>query len=211
MIAKDTHTSGQDSGSDKAHSALNRDFLLKRIDTLHELPTLSAVAMQVSTMLQDINSSAQDLARIIENDQAIVPKLLKLVNSAFFGFSTKVSNIAHALMLLGFNTVRNAVLSIEIINALELKNKIEGFDVTEFWRHAIRVAVVSKYIDRESGDAHKEDAFAAGLIHDIGKIVMANYFTSSFNAAWQSMHQNHIRFLEAEDRHFCRSACGHWC
>ncbi len=176
--------------------------LMKQIDAIHELPTLSAVAMQISTMLQDINTSAQDLAKVIEKDQAIVPKLLKLVNSAFFGFSQKVTSVSHALMLLGFNTVRNAVLSIEIINTLELKNKIAGFDITQFWRHAVSVAVVSRYLDQQTGGNFKEDVFTAGLIHDIGKIIMARYFPNHFEKTWYSMQKNATTFQEAEVKHF---------
>lgn len=176
--------------------------LMRRIDSIHELPTLSVVAMQVSSMLQDINTSAQDLSKVIENDQAIVPKMLKLVNSAFFGFSQKVTSVPHALMLLGFNTVRNAVLSIEVINAVELKNKIAGFDITQFWQHAISVAVISRHLDQMMGGANREDVFAAGLIHDIGKIVMARYFPSNFEATWYSMQQSGLSFWDAEKKHF---------
>lgn len=176
--------------------------LMQRINTIQELPTLSTVVVQVLSMLQDINTSAEELAKVVEKDQAIVPKLLKLVNSAFFGFSTKVTSVQHAVMLLGFNTVRNAVLSVEVINALELKRRIEGFDISKFWRHAIAVAVISRYLDQETGRQYREDVFAAGLIHDIGKIVMAHYFTERFEATWKTMCQKNISFWEAEPAHF---------
>ncbi len=176
--------------------------LMRRIDTIHELPTLSAVVVQVLSMLQDINISAEELTKVVEKDQAIVPKLLKLVNSAFFGFSTKVTSVQHAVMLLGFSTVRNAVLSVEVINALELKHRIEGFDISKFWRHAISVAVISRYLDEETGKQYREDVFAAGLIHDIGKIVMAHYFTDRFEATWKTMCSEKISFWEAEPKHF---------
>ena len=76
-------------GAVKDKTMTAEKFLLQ-LDAIHELPTLSTVALQVGRMLQDINISAQDIARIIQNDQSIVTKMLKLVNSAFFGFSTKV-------------------------------------------------------------------------------------------------------------------------
>lgn len=176
--------------------------LMRRIDSIQELPTLSTVVVQVLSMLQDINISAEELAAVVEKDQAIVPKLLKLVNSAFFGFSTKVSSVQHAVMLLGYSTVRNAVLSVEVINAMDLKRRIEGFDITKFWRHAISVAVISRYLDQETGKQYSEDVFAAGLIHDIGKLVMAHYFTNRFEATWRTMCQEKINFWEAEPNHF---------
>lgn len=176
--------------------------LMRRIDTIQELPTLSTVVVQVLSMLQDINISAEELAAVVEKDQAIVPKLLKLVNSSFFGFTTKVSSVQHAVMLLGYNTVRNAVLSVEVINAMDMKRRVEGFDITRFWRHAIAVAVISRYLDQATGKQYREDVFAAGLIHDIGKLVMAHYFTERFEATWNTMCQQRISFWEAEPKHF---------
>jgi len=175
---------------------------LQQLDAIHELPTLSTVALQVSRMLQDINISAQDVAKIIQNDQSIVTKMLKLVNSAFFGFSTKVSSVQHALMLLGFNTVRNAVISIDVINVLNIKGRIKGFDISTFWRHAVGVAVISRYLDEATGHHYREDVFTAGIIHDIGKVVMAHYFSGQFQAVWETMHCEQLNFWEAEHRHF---------
>jgi putative nucleotidyltransferase with HDIG domain len=181
---------------------MTAERFLQQLDAIHELPTLSTVALQVGRMLQDINISAQDVAKIIQNDQSIVTKMLKLVNSAFFGFSTKVSSVQHALMLLGFNTVRNAVISIDVINALNIKAKIKGFDISTFWRHAVGVAVISRYLDEATGHHYREDVFTAGIIHDIGKVVMAHYFSEQFQAVWETMHSEQLNFWEAEHRHF---------
>jgi putative nucleotidyltransferase with HDIG domain len=181
---------------------LDTGKLLSALNSIHELPTLPSVVMQVSGMLQDIETSAQALAKVIECDQAIVPKLLKLVNSAFFGFSAKVSNVAHALMLLGFNTVQNAIISIAIIKALDLKKKIPGFDMAMFWRHTIAVAVTTRYLDKTLGGHYKEDAFTAGLIHDIGKIIMAQYFQKRFISTYHAMQCQNTTFCDAEQSYF---------
>lgn len=176
--------------------------MFQRIDNIHGLPTLSVVATKVLSLLQNIEVPAKDLVTVLENDQAIVPKLLRLVNSSFFGFSKKISNVQHAVMLLGYNTVRNAVLSVEVINAMQLKKQTCGFDLTEFWRHAVAVAVISTYLDEQTGRKYCEDVFTAGLIHDIGKIVMALYFTERFEQTWECMHQENLSFFEAEKRFF---------
>jgi putative nucleotidyltransferase with HDIG domain len=181
---------------------LNTGKLLNALNSIHELPTLPSVVMQVSSMLQDIETSAKALAEVIECDQAIVPKLLKLVNSAFFGFSSKVSNVAHALMLLGFNTVQNAIISIAIIKTLDLKKKIPGFDLADFWRHTIAVAVTARHLDKALGGHFKEDAFTAGLIHDIGKIIMAQYFQERFIATYHDMQSQNTTFSKAEQSYF---------
>lgn len=182
--------------------AMTAETLIQRLDSIHELPTLSTVAMKLSRLLMDINISAKDVADVIQYDQAIVTKLLKMVNSAFFGFSNKVSSVQHALMLLGFNTVRNAIIAIDVINAMKTKKKIKGFDMSDFWRHAIGVAVISRHLDQEAGRHFREDVFTAGIIHDIGKIVMAHYFSDRFQAVLETMQGEQINFWDAEHRHF---------
>jgi putative nucleotidyltransferase with HDIG domain len=198
-LLRDTQIQDETTAMDMKVTA---EKFLQQLDAIHELPTLSTVALQISRMLQDINISAQDVAKIIQNDQSIVTKMLKLVNSAFFGFSTKVSSVQHALMLLGFNTVRNAVISIDVISVLKMNGKIKGFDISSFWRHAVGVAVISRYLDQATGNYYREDVFTAGIIHDIGKVVMAHYFSDRFQAVWDTMRREQLNFWDAEHRHF---------
>lgn len=181
---------------------MTAEAIIHQIDAIHELPTLSTVAMKLSRLLMDIEISAKDVAEVIQYDQAIVTKMLKMVNSAFFGFSKKVSSVQHALMLLGFNTVRNAIIAIDVINALKINHKIKGFDISAFWRHAIGVAVISRHLDQETGHLFREDVFTAGIIHDIGKIVMAHYFSDRFQSVLETMNRDQVNFTEAEHRHF---------
>jgi putative nucleotidyltransferase with HDIG domain len=182
--------------------AMTAEDFVRRLDAIHELPTLSTVAMKLSRLLTDIDISAKDVAEVIQYDQAIVTKMLKMVNSAFFGFSNKVSSVQHALMLLGFNTVRNAIIAIDVINALKTKNKTKGFDMSAFWRHAIGVAVISRHLDQETGHHFREDIFTAGIIHDIGKIVLAHYFGGRYQDVLETMYREKINYWDAEHRHF---------
>ncbi|MDA8141785.1 MAG: HDOD domain-containing protein [Desulfobacteraceae bacterium] len=176
--------------------------MMRYLETIQELPTLSSVAIKVNSMLQDADVTARDLSDVIEKDQAMVAKLLKLVNSSFFGFSSKVSNIAHSIMILGFNTVYNAILSMAVIDALGAKNRINGLDMAGFWRHAISVAVVSKYLSQGLEGQLQEKAFTAGILHDIGKVVMARYFTERFSTLWEVITLQEISFVKAERQHF---------
>ena len=178
------------------------EAFIRKLEAIHELPTLSTVAMKLSRLLMDINMSAKDVAEVIQYDQAIVTKMLKMVNSAFFGFSNKVSSVQHALMLLGFNTVRNAIVAIDVIKVLNTGKNIKGFDISQFWYHAIGVAVISRHLDEQTGSHYREDVFTAGIIHDIGKIVMAHYFGDRFQAVLQTMNREQVNFWDAEQKHF---------
>lgn len=176
--------------------------IMRCLESIQELPTLSSVAMRVNVMLHDIETTARDVADVIEKDQAMVCKLLKLANSSFFGFSSRVSNIAHAVMILGFNTVYNAILSMAVIDALGMKTRFNGLDMSVFWRHSIGVAVVSRHLSEGVKGLQRENCFTAGILHDIGKVVMARYFADRFIPLWQKVAAREMNFVNAERRHF---------
>lgn len=198
QIKRNSDLQGETSKNDK----LTAEDIFKKMSRVHELPTLPAVAVQVNSMLEDLNTSVKELALVIEKDHAIVPKLLKLVNSAFFGFKNKVSNIAHAVMLMGFSTVRNAVVSISVIDSFSFHGQQRGFDIVGAWRHAINVAVAGQHLDRLTGGRFRDTVFTAGLIHDIGKLIMLKYYEQRFGEVIKAMEENEEPFSKAELRHF---------
>lgn len=175
--------------------------MLKKLDRIDDLPTLPSIAMEVNKMLRDYDTSINKLAQTIEKDQAMVPRILKLVNSAFFGFRSKISSISHAVVLLGFNTVRNAVVSLSIINAFSGdKKSLEGFDITKFWNHSVAVAVISRYLAEKTRLQPLDDFFTGGLLHDIGKIVLFQHFHDFFKKVWISARENDLSFYNAEKK-----------
>lgn len=174
--------------------------LFRRLDRIDDLPTLPAVALEVGQLLQDYDTPVETVCETIEKDQAMVPRILKLVNSAFFGLRSNVSNISHAVVLLGFNTIRNAVVSVAVIRAMPGKKELRGFDVTQFWSHAVSVAVTSKHLAEKSHLHYAGDAFTAGLLHDVGKLVMFLYFRELFSRSWALAHQQGCPFYQAEQQ-----------
>jgi len=179
---------------------MEANIILKKLDRIEDLPTLPAVAMEVNKMLLDYDTTIKKLSDTIEKDQAVVSKILKLVNSAFFGLRGKISNISHAIVVLGFNTIRNAVVSISIIDAFSVKEGLDGFDITDFWKHSLAVAVTSKYLAEKTGIHPADDCFVAGLLHDMGKIVLLQHFKDLFQKVWQAVKENNLSFYEAEKR-----------
>jgi len=172
--------------------------ILKRLDLIEDLPTLPAVAMEVNKMLLNYDTTIKELSDTIEKDQAMVSKILKLVNSSFFGLRGKISNISHAIVVLGFNTIRNAVVSISIIDAFSVKEGLDGFDITDFWKHSLSVAVTSKYLAEKTGIHSSDDCFVGGLLHDMGKIVLLQHFKNLFQKVWLAVEGNNLSFYEAE-------------
>ena len=179
---------------------MKTESFMKKIDSIENLPTLPAIAMEVNRMLQDYNTSIKMLNDRIEKDQAIVSKILRLVNSAFFGVRSKISNLSHAITLLGFNTVRNAVVSVSIIDSFVIGEKLPGFDIKDFWKHSVAVAVTSKYIAEQCRLCMPNDCFIGGLLHDIGKIVLLQYFREVFLEILSSCQKEGLSFCEAEKK-----------
>jgi putative nucleotidyltransferase with HDIG domain len=182
----------------KTKYLMNRAVIIKKLDRIDEMLTLPAIAMEVNGMLQDYNVSTKRLSDTIEKDQAIVSKILRLVNSAFFGFQSKINSISQALMVLGFNTVRNAVMSISVIDALSMKNIPKGFDIRDFWKHSIAVAVTSKRLAEKTRLCIPDDCFIGGLLHDIGKVILAQFFGDIFIEILKLAHDEGRSFSSAE-------------
>lgn len=138
------------------------------IEDIESLPTLPIIVSQVLHELNNPNSAIKDIASIIMRDQAISTKILKLVNSAFYSFPKRVGTVSHAISILGFEAVRGLILGISIIDTF----KVKEFDLAMFWKHSIQTAVMAGYVAKRVHYLRDDEAFTAGLIHDIGRLVL---------------------------------------
>ena len=168
------------------------------LEKIKDLPTLPGVYFKINRLLQDRQASLENVSRAIEVDPAMSAKILRLVNSAFYGMRSKSSSISHAIMVMGFNTVKNAVVSVTVLDTLGFKETLQDFDIAAFWRHSIGVAVLAKQLAGESRLVPVEDAFMTGLLHDIGKIIMVRYFRDEFAKVLQKMREDRCSFADAE-------------
>ena len=168
------------------------------LEKITNLPTLPAVYFQVNKLLQDKQASIEKIARIIEVDPGMSSSILRLVNSAFYGLGKTCNSISHAVMILGFNAVKNAIVSVTVLDALTVKDRPAGFNTTDFWRHSVSVAVLARQLAQRSRLAAPEDAFIAGLLHDAGKIILLNYFKDDFLRILQAMRERNLAFADAE-------------
>lgn len=153
---------------------LNSELLKNLIGRIDSLPTFPKIYQALTEVLSKPESSLQDLSAIIERDMAMSAKVLQLVNSSFFGLSHRITSVASAVTFLGLNMLKNLTLSLEVFRVFEGKAELQGFSLEQFQRHAILTAHLAKkmFKDPRSG----EDAFIAGMLHDIGKLLMMAYF-----------------------------------
>lgn len=160
-----------------SNSQVSVDKLLKRIK---DLPSLPELINKIVSLLGQSNSTASEIAKLISFDPGLTSKVLRMVNSSAYGFQRQISSVQHAIMILGFGQVRGLVLGASILKLFE-KSKAQGLDLNEQWKHCMQTAAVSRYLAEKYRIPYAEDAFSAGLLHDIGKIVLSVYATQIYS------------------------------
>ncbi|RYZ75410.1 MAG: HDOD domain-containing protein, partial [Proteobacteria bacterium] len=137
------------------------------VDRLDELPTLPTIVYELSRVINDPMSSTGDVQKIMANDQSLTTKVLKLANSAYYAIPGGVSSLQRAIGYIGYDTIHQLVLSASIISALDAKSSAD-FDLTQFWKHAIGVAMAAETTARFVHYKTPSDLFTCGLVHDMG-------------------------------------------
>ncbi len=145
------------------------------IQTLDKLPPMPQVISQALETLADPESGLNELSRIIETDQSVVSNILKIVNSAYYGLSGKVSSVRKACVLLGKKTLREIIIMAQVSVLMETSLRGYGFASGELWLHSIASAIGSKLLVEDKKPDLANDAYIAGLIHDVGKIILDHY------------------------------------
>ena len=151
---------------------MEADFEKKLKDYIKNMPSLPTSVTKVLEICNNPNTSPADLNQVISLDPVLVGRVLKLINSAYYGLGQPVTNLARAIIMLGINTVKNLALSTAVMGHLPSKNKAPGLNMEGFWRHSLGVGVSAKLLAKKRGIDPKlaEEYFTAGLLHDIGKI-----------------------------------------
>ncbi|MFH1419546.1 MAG: HDOD domain-containing protein [Planctomycetota bacterium] len=136
-----------------------------------EIATLPEVTVRIIKIVEDPKSTARDLHEVIKNDPALSTRLLKVVNSAFYGLPGQIASVDRAIVLLGLSAVKNISIAASMTQLFNAGASVEGFSGVELWRHAIAVGVAARQIVRVQGKPAVEESFLAGLIHDLGLLV----------------------------------------
>lgn len=136
------------------------------IDNMSGIPSMPTVVSESLNLIDNPNSNVRQLSDIISKDIAITTQILKLVNSAYYGFPSQITTINKAMALLGFNTIRSLILSVG------LKPMLMTNSGKALWEHSIRCAVACQMLSKSLGGLDPDEAFVMGLLHDVGKSVM---------------------------------------
>jgi putative nucleotidyltransferase with HDIG domain len=153
------------------------------VNRIHNLPTPPTVFAQVNKVINNPSTSAYQIGAIIAEDPALSAKILKLTNSAFYGLSRTVTSVKQAIVILGLDVVKSLVLSASVFETFSKRNSVDRVFLDNFWRHSLLVAFMSRIISRTKNFPsflEAEESFSAGLLHDIGKLVILTHLPDEF-------------------------------
>ena len=154
---------------------------IKKItESIISLPTLPTVVSKMIQLVDNPKTSASSLARLIYTDQALTARILKLANSAYYGFPREISTVNMAIVVLGFNTVKEMGLSLSVFEFFKNGYNDRTFDISRFWQHSIACGSAARMLARRLNYHLMGEAFVAGLLHDIGKVILRQYLQKEF-------------------------------
>ncbi|MBD3322582.1 MAG: HDOD domain-containing protein [Chitinivibrionales bacterium] len=155
---------------------------IKRItESVISLPTLPTVVSKMLELVDNPKTSAASLARLISTDQTLTARILKLANSAYYGFPREIYTVDTAIVVLGFNTVKDMGLSLTVLDVFKGGAGADSFDVSKLWEHSIGCGIGAKMLARRFRSPLVGEAFVAGLLHDIGKVILNHYLAGEFH------------------------------
>ena len=170
---------------------MTREEILKRLEDVQSLPTLPPIVSKLNEMVNDQDVTASRLGKIIEKDQVLTAKLLKMVNSSFFGFPQRISTIPNALVLLGFNVIKTLIVTSSIFEVMQASD-------VKLFEHSLGCAAAAGIIARRRGIKNPEEVSTAGLIHDLGKIVMRAEFPEEYDRILAAAKERQVSVREVE-------------
>lgn len=165
-------------------------------EDVDDIPSLPVSVCRVLDMVDRQETCANDIARVLMTDPAISAKILRLANSSYYGFRQQIGSIRQAIALLGFSTLKNTLLSVSLIELFRPGSK--ALDVEGLWVHSFAAATASKLVSTRIRYSEPEKAFAAGLMHDLGKLIIARNLPAKNREIAQIVHETGICVADAE-------------
>ncbi len=179
--------------------------ILQKLEDIRDLPTIPLVIQKIEEVIQDPNASAKQVAEVIEDDPAIMARVLKMVNSVFYRGreSREITSLPLAIARMGFHTIRNIALTTSIFSAFS-NRKVRLFNHDQFWVHCIATGIINNIVYETCGGNLKhiytrDELHLLGLLHDIGKIILEQYLNSEFEQIIEYGRANQLHIVDAEE------------
>lgn len=169
----------------------DRPHIRRKLREIKNLPTLPGIVTKLTRMAEDPDTTTEQMGKVISKDHILAAKLLRLVNSAFYGFPQKISSLNSAIILLGFNVIKSLIISASIFEIMEAQD-------VQLWEHSLGCAVVSSVLAKRLGVNDPEEISTAGLIHDIGKVAIKIELPAEYAQIMQTVKERKVFAIDAE-------------
>jgi putative nucleotidyltransferase with HDIG domain len=176
-------------------SNIDPKVLRHKVENIHTLPTVPGVLKRLSVVIEKPRITLVEISAFISNDPALTTKVLRMVNSAIYGFPGRIASVSHATMLLGLNVIKGLLLGVSVF---ELMQKT----MSGLYEHSLACAIASRVIAQKKGLKEPEEVSVAGLLHDIGKVILTLEFPTEYQAAMNEAQAKNISIFEAEKNQF---------
>ncbi len=183
---------------------MQNDQLTLRLKTyIDKMPSLPITVSKIMEICNDPKTSPADLNKVISIDPVLMGKVMKLINSAYYGLSQEITSLARAIIMLGINTVKNLALSTAVLGTIGSSKEFQALNMEGFWRHSLSTGVTAKIIakQRKVDQKNIEEYFIAGLLHDLGKIPMNNKLQEEYLLAMSFSDRDHQPLYRSETEH----------
>lgn len=182
-------------------SEISPELSRKLIAAVEQMPAFPKSVQRVLELTRGVNCDPKELVMVIEKDPVITMKILRILNSAYYSFPKQITSINQSVVYLGLNTIKNLALSFAAVGILPPQNDAE-FDVQRYLLHTLTTAGIARLLCQKycSNGTDPADCYIAGLLHDFGKVVFAQYLPQEFKAALELAAQEHIPLQLAERR-----------
>lgn len=169
-----------------------RQEIRRRLREIQSLPTLPPIAAKLNKMVEDEDVTANQLGNVIERDQVLTSKLLKMVNSSFYGFPQRISTVANAIVLLGINVIKTLIVTSSIFEMMQASD-------VGLWEHSLGCATIASLIAKKKGLKNPEEVSTAALLHDLGKVVVRAELPSEYEELLAFVEKKGVAMREAEE------------
>lgn len=169
--------------------------LRHKVENINTLPTVPSVLKRLSAVIEKPRITVVEISAFISNDPALTTKVLKMVNSAIYGFPGRIASVSHATMLLGLNVIKGLLLGVSVF---ELMQKT----MSGLYEHSLACAIASRVIAQKKNLKEPEEVSVAGLLHDIGKVILTLEFAQEYENAMKEAQEKKISMFEAEKNQF---------
>ncbi len=178
------------------------ETIIKRLSRIEDLPSMPHVLTEIISMLDKENMTSKNLANLIEKDQMLVTRLLRVANSPYYGFSRKISTIELAIALIGLNTIKDIVTSI-LVKRIFVSKADSLINMESYWKYSIFCATATKYFAAKMDYKPLGEAFITGLMHDMGVVLLNMYFQDEYEQVFEELEENeNYSLINAEQKVF---------